>query len=55
MISKILVAIYGSDQSIKAAEYAIDIANRYSAQLILSSKVNPIMSILETYNTYSGI
>lgn len=34
MISKILVAIDGSDQSIKAAEYAIDIAKRYSAQLI---------------------
>jgi nucleotide-binding universal stress UspA family protein len=32
--SKILVAIDGSDQSIKAAEYAIDIAQRYSAQLI---------------------
>ena len=32
--SKILVAIDGSDQSIKAAEYAIDIAKRYSAQLI---------------------
>jgi nucleotide-binding universal stress UspA family protein len=33
-LSKILVAIDGSDQSIKAAEYAIDIAKRYSAQLI---------------------
>jgi nucleotide-binding universal stress UspA family protein len=32
--SKILVAIDGSDQSIKAAKYAIDIAKRYSAQLI---------------------
>lgn len=32
--SKILVGIDGSDQSIKAAEYAIDIAKRYSAQLI---------------------
>jgi nucleotide-binding universal stress UspA family protein len=32
--SKLLVAVDGSDQSIKAAEYAIDIANRYSAQLI---------------------
>jgi nucleotide-binding universal stress UspA family protein len=32
--SNILVAIDGSDQSIKAAEYAIDIAKRYSAQLI---------------------
>ena len=53
MISKILVAIDGSDQSIKAAEYAVDITNRYGAQL--SSEVNPIMSILETYNTCSGI
>ncbi len=33
-ITKILVAIDGSDQSIKAAEYGIDIANRYGAQLI---------------------
>lgn len=32
--SKLLVAIDGSDQSIKAAEYGIDIANRYGAQLI---------------------
>ncbi|HEY6885002.1 MAG TPA: universal stress protein [Nitrososphaeraceae archaeon] len=38
MISKILVAIDGSDQSIKAAEYAVDIANIYGAQLISVAK-----------------
>jgi nucleotide-binding universal stress UspA family protein len=32
--SKILVAVDGSEQSFKAAEYAIEIAKRYSAQIV---------------------
>jgi hypothetical protein len=43
------------DKQMISTEYAVDIANIYGAQLISSSKVNPIMSILETYNTCSGI
>jgi nucleotide-binding universal stress UspA family protein len=33
--SKILIPIDGSDQSMKAADYAIEVAIKYNAQLIV--------------------
>ncbi len=42
MIKKIVVAYDGSDQSEKAFDFALDIAQKYSALIILLSVVRPM-------------
>ena len=42
LIRKILVAVDGSNQSLKASTYAIDFAKKYDAELIVLSIVSPI-------------
>jgi nucleotide-binding universal stress UspA family protein len=44
MIKKILVPIDGSEDSNKALDYALDIAEKYSAKILLLSVAQPIIN-----------
>lgn len=46
MFKKILVALDGSQKSEKALDFALDLAEKYSAEILLFSTVPPISSII---------
>ena len=50
MIGKILVAIDGSDHADHALGYALDLANKYSAKLLLLTVVPPVFLQLPSLN-----
>ncbi len=47
MFKKILVAIDGSERSVKALDFAVDLAEKYSAEIVLISVVPPIRAATE--------
>lgn len=46
MFKKILVALDGSQKSDKALDFALDLAEKYSAEILLYSAIPPISSII---------
>lgn len=50
MIKKILVALDGSDHATHALDFALDLAEKYSAEILLLTVVPPIL--IPTYSFY---
>jgi nucleotide-binding universal stress UspA family protein len=49
LINKILVALDGSDHSARALDYAIDLAEKYSAEIVLLSVFQPATAPIVLY------
>lgn len=53
MIKRMLVAIDGSEPAAKALDYALDIAEKYAADVLILSVIPPINSVIPRFSTAS--